>query len=145
MARAAGATQVELVSNGRMLAAPGVAARLHRAGTTDLLLKRHRLADADEDAFAQADGAGAQFWLAIQQIEQTPGLQWTLLLVLARGGEAELAAIVAQAAERGARAVQAKVLAAEVDLGRLHAVHDGLRAAAAMAEVRGLRFAIEGF
>ena len=80
-ARQAGATQVELVSNGRALATPGVATKLRRAGTTDLLLKRHRLADADEDAFAQAEGAGAQFWRAIEQIRATPRLQWTLLLV----------------------------------------------------------------
>ena len=144
-ARKAGATQIELVSNGRMLATPGVAARLQKAGTTDLLLKRHRLADADEDAFAQADGAGAQFWLAIQQVQATRELRWTLLLVLARGGEAELPAIVAAAADRGARAVQAKVLAAEVDLGRIAAVRAGLLAAAEVAAARGMRFAVEGF
>lgn len=144
-ARSAGATHVELVTNGRMLANPGVAMRLQRAGVTDLVLKRHRLTDAAEDAFVQAEGAGAQFWSALAAIQATPGLRWTLLLVPARGGEIEPAVIVEQAIAHGASAVHVHVHAAEVDVTRIGELRVALAQAMAVAKVRGVRCGIEGF
>ena len=145
IAQTAGARQVEFVTNGRVLAAPGAAERVARQGVTDLAIKRHRLADADEDAFAQVVGAGAQMRTAVAHVRAVPGLRWKLLLVPVRGGESELAALVADAAAAGAHSVQVQVLAAEVDLSQLPRLRSQLQAAREVAVHSGLRWAVSGF
>jgi pyruvate-formate lyase-activating enzyme len=120
-ARAAGATSVRLVTNGRLLASPGVAARLARAGATQVVVKRHRLADADEDAYVQVPGAGAQMWAGVAAA-RAAGLGWTLLLVAVRGADGEHAALTELARERGARGIEIQRLVAELDLGKKFAV-----------------------
>jgi uncharacterized radical SAM superfamily Fe-S cluster-containing enzyme len=144
-AREAGATHVELVSNGRVLANAGVARRLQRAGVTDLVLKRHRLLDPQEDAVAQAQDAGRQFWQAIEAVRLAHPLRWTLLLVLTRGGEQDLVPLLERAQALGASAVQIQVPAAEVDLTRIAEVRILLEQALATANLKGLRCTIEGF
>ncbi len=115
-----GARRIELVSNGRALASPRVATKLQRAGVTDLLLKRHRLADVDEDNYCRADGAGAQFWRGIEQLaQQTPSIRWRLLLIVTTEGIDELSEIADKALLHGAAGVQLKVMAGAVDLARL--------------------------
>ena len=144
-ARAAGATHVELVTNGRMLANAGIAKRLQRAGVTDLVLKRHRMLDPQEDAFAEAEHAGRQFWQAVTAIRQAAPLRWTALLVLARGGEHDLIPLLEHMAGLGASAVQIHVPAAEVDLTRVAEVRVILEQALATAHLKGIRCSIEGF
>ena len=145
-ARRSGATAVELLSNGRMLAAPGNPRRLVRAGLTDLLLKRHRLADADEDAITGVEGSGAQMWqAAIRLSNEVPGTGWSMLLVPVAEGLAELPALVDRAAKLGAQAVRIQVLAAELELDRASTWRVAIDAARARATAHRLRCAVEGF
>lgn len=144
-ARESGATHVELVSNGRVLANPGVAKRLQRAGVTDLVLKRHRLLDPQEDAVAQAEDAGRQFWQAIDAVRQAQPLRWTLLVVLTRGGEQDLLPLLERAQALGASAMQIQVPAAEVDLTRIPEVRILLEQTLATANLKGIRCSIDGF
>jgi hypothetical protein len=135
---------VTLVSNGRLLGSPQRLQRLARSGVQHLILKRHRLLDADEDVYVQVPGAGAQTRATMQALAGQSQLRWTLLLIVVRGGEAELDALVQEAAVHGAVAVQFCIRAAEVDLGQLAARHTALVAAAAQAQVLGLRVQWEG-
>jgi len=145
-ARRSGASAVELLSNGRLLAAPGNARRLLRAGGTDLMFKRHRLEDADEDAITGAEGSGRQMWqAAIRLGNEAPGLGWSMLLVPVAEGLAELPAMVDRAARLGARAVRIQVLAAELDLDRARTWRVAIDAARARATAHRLRCAVEGF
>ncbi|HAN32404.1 MAG TPA: hypothetical protein DCQ06_12485 [Myxococcales bacterium] len=141
--RKSGAQRVELVSNGRGLAIDGVAARLVKAGVTELLLKRHRLDDALEDQFTQAPGSGDEFHRALKQV-QAAGLRWRMLIVLARGGHQDLDKLVTLAVEHDATGVQVQVLLSEADLDRTDEIGHCLQKAAELARQRGIRFAIEG-
>ena len=145
-ARRSGASAVELLSNGRMLAAPGNPRRLVRAGLTDLLLKRHRLADDHEDAITGAAGSGAQMWqAAIRLSNEAPGIGWSMLIVPVAEGLAELPALVDRAARLGAQAVRIQVLAAELELDRASTWRVAIEAARSRATAHGLRCAVEGF
>ncbi len=145
-ARRSGASAVELLSNGRLLSAPGNARRLARAGLTDLMLKRHRLEDADEDLITGAPGSGAQMWqAAIRLGNEAPGVGWSMLIVPVADGLAELPAMVNRAAELGARAVRIQVLAAELELERARTWRVAIDAARARATSHRLRCAVEGF
>jgi len=147
-ARESGAGRVELVSNGRVLANPGVCARLQRAGLTDLLLKRHRLTDGDEDAYARADGAGAQLRAGVAHLaEEAAGVRWRLLLIVTTAAveAGELGDLVRFAIDGRATGVQLRVPAAEMDLGGLPAVHRAVSAAMAVAGRAGISASIEGF
>ncbi len=145
-ARAAGASRIELVSNGRALAASGVIERLAAAGLTTLLLKRHRLADSDEDRYAQAQGAGAQLWLGLARLAQVaPHISWTLLLVPTRDAFDEAPALVERAAAAGASAVQIQVRAGEAPLAHLAAFGAAVTAARRRAAELGLRVDVDGF
>ena len=140
------ARRASLVSNGRVLSVDGRLARLQRAGVQHLLLKRHRLRDADEDSYCAAQGAGAQQRAAMQQAaEARDRLRWTLLVVVVREALGELGALVDEAAAHRAVAVQFTVRAAEVDLTRLEQTRLALQTAAARAEALGLRVGWEGF
>lgn len=141
----AGAEQLVLVSNGRMLATTGVAGKVARAGATQLLLKRHRLADTAEDGFCQAPGAGQQMWQGARAVQETPGLRWLLLLVVTREGASELAEIVQQAKLYGARGVQVQVPLAQVNLAELTELHGQLERCRQQALQAEMTFAIEGF
>ncbi|MSP90895.1 MAG: hypothetical protein EXR79_03680 [Myxococcales bacterium] len=142
-AHAAGAGAAEVVTNGRALASPRVVPTLKAAGVSALLIKRHRLADADEDAFAAAPGAGAEMAAGVARA-RAAGLPWTLLAVVARGAEGELPALVAWAAERGARAVHVKVLAGELDLRVPDRLVEALAQAELVAATHRIGWAIEG-
>jgi len=145
-AREQGLERIEMVSNGRALANAGVAATLYRAGVTDLLLKRHRWLDEDEDLYTRAPGSGEQFWLGIERFRsETPKGRWRLLLVAVDAARKEWPRIIGKAAEEGARAVQITVPVAEVDLASAQAWKTDLEAALEAAEAAGLRCAIEGF
>jgi hypothetical protein len=135
---------VTLVSNGRLLGSPQRLQRLSRSGVQHLILKRHRLLDADEDVYVQVPGAGAQTRATMHALAGQGQLRWTLLLIVVRGGEAELVALVQEAAAHGAVAVQFCIRAAEVDLSQLAERHATLVAAAAQAQVLGLRVQWEG-
>ena len=141
--RGAGAARVELITNGRARANEGVAARLAKAGVTELLIKRHHLEDADEDRFARAGGAGAELSAGLPSVSAA-GLRWRLLVVVAHGAEQELPHLVRWAAARGAFGVQVQVTLAEVDLRRPGRLIQALEEASAVASELGLRYAVEG-
>ncbi|MCB9738958.1 MAG: hypothetical protein H6747_06800 [Deltaproteobacteria bacterium] len=143
-ARGAGATDVQLVSNGRALALAGVAEQLAAAGASRVQLKRHRLGDEDEDAYARAAGAGAQQRQGARAASEA-GLRLEALLIPVAGAEAELPALVAQAAVDGATAVQVQILLGEVVPERVGALRQALTAAERTAAEAGLRWTIEGF
>lgn len=147
-ARLMGAARVELLTNGRLLTAPGAAQRLRRAGVTRLTFKRHRLADDDEDAFVQAAGAGSQgsqaLILAADPRLRRAGLSCAVLLLPVRRAWAELPALVDWAARHGAAEVRVQVLAGELPLGDLDNAVQSLKDAQAQAGARGLRWAIDG-
>ncbi|MEY3012554.1 MAG: hypothetical protein RIT45_1289 [Pseudomonadota bacterium] len=143
-ARAAGADDVLLVSNARALALPGVAERLARAGATRLLAKRHRLADADEDAYAHAAGAGAQQREGVRAA-RAAGLRVGAWLLPIAGAEAELPALVAQAVAEGAGWIVVRVMLAEVEPERAETLGAALDAAVAEAAAHGVALTLEGF
>ncbi len=147
-ARRQGARQVELLTNGRLLATPGAAARLLGAGATRLTVKRHRLADADEDAYTQAAGAGSQGSQGLTQAAsaelQRGGLRCAVLLLPVRQAWHELPGLVDWAVERGASEVRVQVLAGELPLGDLENALQSLRDAAQRAGRHGLRWAVDG-
>jgi len=140
----AGARRVELVTNGRVFAAGRAVAKLAAAGVSDVLVKRHRLADEDEDAFTQAPGSGAQMWQAAAGFSHNE-IAWRLLLIVVDDGLDELAAIVGKAAGFGARGIQLKVLAANVALSRLDDTREAIENAMNAAREAGLDVAIEGY
>lgn len=142
-AQRAGAERIELVTNGRALSVERTAQLLARAGLTEVLLKRHRLEDDDEDAITAAPGSGAQNRAAMATLQRA-GLRWSLLWVPVRGGLADGPALVRAAAAAGAHAVQIRVLTAEVALDALDAWGQALDDALATAQTLGLRVAIEG-
>lgn len=135
------AKRIELLSNGRALANPGVARRLAKAGVTDWLLKRHRLHDEDEDAYCRAKGAGNQLWSGIERlVQEAPSVRFAVLIIVTRDGVGELVAIADKAVAMGAVRVQLQVMAGEVDLAAIAAL------VAAIEELRGRHdVAIDGF
>ncbi len=138
-ARQAGATAVELVTNGRALAAPGVAAQLVRAGVTSLLIKHHRVDAEAEDAAARAAGAGAQLRAGLVALRaEAPQLRWRALLVASRDAPDELPALVDFAAAQGARGVQLTVPVTEVDLAAFESLVAAIVAAGERAAALGL-------
>ncbi len=144
-ARRAGAQGVEVVTNGRALALPGVARRLQAAGVDVLTVKRHRLADEDEDAATQTVGAGQQQGLGITRARgEAPGLRLRALLLPEPEGWAELAALVGWAADLGARDVTVRPLAGSLPLHALAEVASALTDARAAAAARGVRLDVEG-
>ncbi len=148
LAKESGAADVELITNARFLAPPGAAAKLLRAGTTRLTVKRHRLSDADEAAFAQSPAAGEQNHLALQQaaaLQDTHG-GWRVAVLLVPAHEAwlELPALVDWAADRQAREVRVEVTAGELPLGDLALAKVLLAKAAARAMQRGLHWSVDG-
>lgn len=143
-ATAAGARDVQLVSNGRALALPEVAAKLAGAGATRVLLKRHRLADADEDAYTRAAGAGAQQRRGARAAADA-GLRVEALLIPVAAAEAELPEMVRQAIADGATAIQVRVLLGEVDANRVDTLLHALDTAEAEARHAGTTWALEGF
>lgn len=142
--RKTGATQVEALSNGRLLATPGIAAQLKSAGLTRVSIKRHRMRDVDEDLVARSPGAGRQACQAIAHLGSAQ-LPWSLHWLPVPEGWAELPQVPPWAAAHGARDVQVQILAAEVDLAALPDLLAALRAAAAAAETVGIRWSLEGF
>lgn len=143
-AREAGAGDVEIVSNARVLAIDGAAARLIGAGTSRLLAKRHRVADADEDAYAHAAGAGAQMWAGVDAWRAAGG-RWRLLAIVVAGAEDELTALVEIAAERGVSGVTIAVQAGEVWPERVALLAEALGAARLAGERKGIKVEFEGF
>lgn len=147
-ARRLGAEQIELLTNGRLLATPGAAHRLVQAGATRLTLKRHRLADADEDAYAQAGGAGQQGAQGLANATelhlQRAGLRCAVLLIPVREAWHELPALMQWALDRGAAEVRVQVLAGELPLGNLDNALTILEDLQRLADSRQLRFAIDG-
>lgn len=143
VARQSGARDVEVHSNGRFLANPGVAERLRRAGATRLALKRHRLADADEDAAVAVEGAGAQIDSAFLNAVAAQ-LKVAAVLVPQRPAWSELPALVEWAVARGAREVRVEVLAAELDFAHVVDAGQWLDRAAKVAGAQGLRFDVAG-
>ena len=142
-ARSGGAGAVEIVTNGRALASPRAAPALRAAGTTAWLIKRHRLADADEDAITAVVGAGAEMAEGVARA-RAAGVAWSLLAIPVCGAEDELPGLVRWAAERGARAVHVHVLAGELDLRRPDRLRAALASAAGFAATHRIGFAIEG-
>lgn len=147
-ARQQGATDIELLSNARFLAAPGAATRLMQAGVTRLTVKRHRLADADEDAFAQSSAAGAHGTQGLQAAtalqRQRGGWRVAVLLLPVRTAWHELPALVDWAGDCGAREVRVEVLAGELPLGDLANAAALLQRAAARAAERRLHWSVDG-
>ncbi len=143
LARQSGARDVELHSNGRFLANPGVAERLRRAGVTRLALKRHRTADADEDAVVAVQGAGSQIHYAFLNAAAAR-LKVAAVLVPQRANWSELPALISWALQRGAREVRVEVLAAELDFAQLPAAGQWLDRTAQAAAELGLPFELAG-
>ena len=141
--RGAGATGAEVVSNGRSLATPGVVGQLLRSGATSVLLKRHRIADDDEDRYVRAAGAAAQQGQGIA-FANAAGLRWRALLVPTGEAPEELAALVSWAHQRGARGVQLEVRIDEVALEQPERWASALREARRVAEELGVPLHIEG-
>ena len=144
-AKDAGAQDVELVTNAGALADPATLATWKAAGVSAVSIKRHRLADADEDAYVGRPGAGAQAKQVMASLYRVKGIRWKLLLIPTRDGVHELPAIVAQAVTAGARSVQIHVLAGEVDLAQLAALHAQMVAAMLVAQDAGLPVGVGGF
>jgi len=145
LVKAANGARVELVSNGRVLAQVNVAQQLARAGVNLFALKRHRLADGDEDDHVQAEGAGAQFWQAAAHVQVLPNTAWLLQLIAAREGLAEMQAIAQRAHALGARGVQVRVLAAELDLACLTDWRQKLLDLRGFVADLGMDWGLEGF
>jgi hypothetical protein len=143
LVRAANGASVELVTNARVLAAGRGAAQLRKAGLTRALVKRHRLADADEDSFCGADGAGPQNTSGVDQLQQA-GVPWALLAIPAAGAAHELPLLVDWAAARGCVGVQVQVLAGELDLDDLSGWIAALQEARTAAARHGLDLHAEG-
>ncbi len=134
---------IELVSNGAVLAQPTAARKLVLAGATRLAIKRHRLAQPDEDDFVRVEGHAAR-QEAGMQAAQVAGLDIAALLLPVREGWHELDGLVRWAAQRGARSVRVRVLAAELPLDRLDDVARALDEAAQRARSLGLGWSLEG-
>ncbi|MBI5609984.1 MAG: hypothetical protein HY902_14010 [Deltaproteobacteria bacterium] len=143
VARQSGARDVEVHSNGRFLANPGVAERMRRAGATRLALKRHRLADADEDAAVAVEGAGSQIDSAFLNAVAAQ-LKVAAVLVPQRTAWSELPALVEWAVARGAREVRVEVLTAELDFAHLVDAGQWLDRAAQVATEQGVRLEVAG-
>ncbi len=144
-ARRGGAQSVEVVTNGRALALPGVARRLQAAGVDVLTVKRHRLADEDEDAATQTEGAGEQQRLGVARARaEAPMLRLRVLLLPEPAGWAELAALISWAADLGAGDVTVRALAGSLPLQALAEVAGALGDARAAAATRGVRLDFEG-
>jgi hypothetical protein len=148
LAKESGAAEIEVLTNARFLAQPGAAAKLFRAGTTRLTVKRHRLSDADEAAFAQSPAAGTQNQLGLQQaasLQDAPG-GWRVAVLLVPVSEAwvELPALVDWAADRQACEVRIEVTAGELPLGDLALAKVLLAMAAARAMQHGLHWSVDG-
>ena len=142
-ARRAGATGVELVSNGRALATPGAAKKIRRAGVTQLLLKRHHVMDRDEDAYVRAPGAAAQLDQGITAL-RAAGLRWRALLIPTGDAPEELPQLVRWAHGRQASGVQIEVRIDEVGLGATAAWARALRAAEQVGQELGIPVHLEG-
>ena len=145
LVKSANGARVELVSNGRVLAQPRVARQLARAGVALFALKRHRLADTDEDTYVQAEGAGAQVWQAAAHIQALGTPRWLLQLIVVRDGLGDLQAIARRAHALGARGVQVRVMAAELDLARLRDWRAALVDLRGFVAEIGLDWGLEGF
>ena len=147
-ARRSGAEQIELLTNGRQLAAAGAANQLLQAGATRLTFKRHRLADADEDAYTQAQDAGRHntqgLVFAADPRLRRAGLRCAVLLVPVREAWHELPLLVQWALDRGATEIRVQVLAGELPLADLPKAQQALEDAQQMAQLRGLRLAVDG-
>ncbi len=139
------AKSLELVTNGRFLANPGVAEKLKRAGLDALLIKRHALDDAQEDAFTQAQGAGAQFWQALAQLRQTPSIRWNLLWIPIASATSQGLALAQRCLDEGATGIQIHVLAAQLELSSLPALGQVCQDVRDLCQLRGAAFGIDGF
>ncbi len=139
----AGASRIEAISNARALSTAGAGQRLRAAGLTDLGVKRHRVADRDEDEITRSPGSGVQNREAMMQL-RAAGVPWTLHWIVVREGLAELDELPAWARAHGARAIAVRVLAGEIEVGNLPGWLRALQTLRAASEQVGLQVEIAG-
>lgn len=139
----AGANGAELVTNGRALSVPKAARRLARAGVSSLIIKRHRAADADEDAYVQAPGAAEQATAGMAAAKEA-GIAFRVLLIPTTEAPQELSEMVRWAHKQGARGVQVEVRIAEVALGACAQWAAAIDEAVSVAAALGLELTVAG-
>lgn len=129
--RAAGATGVEMETNGRGLAFAGTVKQLRDAGLTRIAVKLFARDEAAWDAHTRVPGSYAQTLRGIQVARRVaPRIDLVAVLVPRRAAGARLNELLDFARELGFTQVRVELRLAKLDLAALPAI---------AAEVRGLR------
>jgi len=146
VARDAGARRVEIVTNGRLLAEPGLPRRLVDAGLTDALVKLHADDPSLEDAFTRARGSAEQLLMGLERARRgAPELRLTALVVLTALNVDRVGRVLTLVHARGLRSARLMLPVGGLELGRIEAFVRAIEAARRTAERLGVSMQTEGF